>query len=108
LHCQGFNEEREWRVFHSPSYEPEGKLIYEIQDIGGTPQPIQKVILKDDPDKGIVGIEIPELIDKVIIGPTQYPWMMQEAFAQLLFCAGIQPLEAALRRVVVSHIPLRR
>ena len=100
----GFSEEREWRVVYCPTLEKSRYLTKEIRVIKGVPQPIYKIPLKDIPEVGFFGA-IPKLIDRIIIGPTQYPWALAEAFAQLLDEGGV---EDAARKVCVSDIPLRR
>jgi hypothetical protein len=100
----GFREEREWRVIYSPTYERSDHITIDVQSIGGTPQPISKIPLSDIPDEGLVGIEIPALVERVIIGPTQYPWVIREAFVAVLSAAGMPDPPS---RVIVSDIPLR-
>lgn len=100
----GFKEEREWRVTHSPSLEHSDRLIKEIRLIGGTPQTIYKIPLKNVPEEGFTGAEIPELIERIIIGPTQYPVALSTAFFDLLESAGVKD---AANRIVVSDIPIR-
>ena len=100
----GFQEEREWRVVYSPRLEKSNRLVKDIQVIGGTPQPIYKIPLQNVPEEGFVGAEIPELLDRIIIGPTQYPMAAFEAFEHLLSEAGVdQPAS----RIFISDIPLR-
>ena len=95
----------EWRVVYSPSMEESQHLKKEIRVIRGIPQPIYKIPLKDIPDEGLIGIEIPALLDRIIIGPSQYPQVMYEAFCDLLSEAGVkEPRE----KVFVSYIPLRQ
>jgi hypothetical protein len=101
----GFSEEKEWRIVYCPTYQKSEFLKKEIQVIGGTPQPIYKIPLKNISDEGLVGVEIPELLDRIIIGPTEYPSAMREAFTQLLMDAGVK--EAGCK-VFVSDIPVRR
>jgi hypothetical protein len=86
----GFLEEKEWRVVYSPSAELSPYLIKEIQSIGGVPQPIYKIPLKDIPEEGLSGAEIPALLDRIIIGPTEYPLAIREAFLQLPSDAGVE------------------
>jgi Protein of unknown function (DUF2971) len=100
----GFREEREWRVIYSPKYEKSGRLIEDFQTIGGTPQRIFKLPLKNVPDEGFFGAEIPELVDRVIVGPTKYPYEIREAIVSCLLKRGLVDVE---NRVVVSDIPLR-
>ena len=100
----GFHEEREWRVVYSPKLEKSDRLLKEIRVIGGTPQPIYKIPLQNVPEEGFVGAEIPEIIDRIIIGPTEYPAAAREAFEQLLSEAGVDDPGS---RIFVSDIPLR-
>jgi hypothetical protein len=72
--------------------------------IGGIPQPIYKIPLKDIPEEGFVGAEIPALIERIIIGPTQFPLVTYEAFVELLSKAGVAE---AQKKVFISDIPLR-
>ena len=72
--------------------------------ISGVPQPVYKIPLNDLPDEGLVGLRIPELVDRVIIGPTDYPLAMFDAFTDALHEAGV---EKPHERVFVSNIPLR-
>lgn len=101
----GFVEEREWRVYYSPTLESSQKIRKEIEIINGTPQPVCKIDLVDDPQSGLNGLEVPALIDRIIIGPMQYPWVAAEAFTQLLSDAGVAD---APSRVWISDIPLRQ
>ena len=101
----GFHEEREWRVLYCPTYEKSEHIRTEIESVGGTPQPVCKIPLRDIPEEGFLGIEIPSLVDRIIIGPCRYPWVVREAFVSILGDAGItDPHE----RVVMSEIPLRQ
>lgn len=100
----GFSEEREWRVVHSPQFEPSQRLIKEVRAIQGMPQPIYKIPLRNVPEEGFMGAEIPELIDRIIIGPTDYSVAALEAFRDLLSEAGV---DNPLDRISVSNIPLR-
>jgi hypothetical protein len=76
----GFKEEKEWRVVHCPGIYPSNHLIRDIQPVKGVPQPIYKIPLKDIPDEGLTGINIPALVNRIIIGQTKYPLAMGEAF----------------------------
>jgi hypothetical protein len=101
----GFHEEREWRVIYSPTFARSDRIATETVTIGGVPQPISKIPLRDVPDEGLRGLEIPSLVDRVIIGPTEYPNVIREAFLGALTNAGVPD---AAQRIVVSDIPLRR
>jgi hypothetical protein len=80
------------------------RLTKEVSDILGTPQTIYKIPLHDIPDEELVGVEIPSLIDRIIIGPCNYPLPIYKAFLELLTAAGVSD---AANRIKVSNIPLR-
>lgn len=104
LKHEGFHEEREWRLIHSPQLRPSSLLRKATETIGGVPQIIYKIPLENRPPENIVGVEIPELIERVIIGPSNYPIPIGEAFAAALQVAGMKDAPA---RVFASNIPLR-
>jgi hypothetical protein len=100
----GFIEEREWRVIHAPQFEKSTRLTVAIESIGGTPQRVFKIPLQNVPEDDLSGIEIPELIDRIVVGPTKFPNEIQDAFIHLLSAAGVQNAAA---KVVISNLPLR-
>jgi hypothetical protein len=104
LKHEGFAEEREWRLVHFPHLDPSPMILQSIEVIDGTPQIICKIPLRDNPGENITGVEIPTLVDRVIIRPTAYPIAIYSAFVAALQGAGMTD---APSRVVVSGIPLR-
>lgn len=104
LKHEGFAEEREWRVIYLPHALPSEHVERSVEVIGGIPQTVFKVPLVNKPESQIVGVGIPELIDRIIVGPSVYPMPIQEAFVSLLTGAGMAD---AVSRVAVSLIPLR-
>ncbi len=100
----GFHEELEWRVVHSPSYEPSERVIRAVETIQGVPQNVIKVPLKNYPEEGFVGAELPELLERIIIGPTQHPRAIAGAFRDLLSQAKVAEPE---KKIFISDIPLR-
>ena len=105
----GFEEELEWRVTHNPNLHPSPHLTRSIETIRGVPQPVYKIPLRNIPaavpTERLDGIEIPQLVERVIIGPTQFPTAVCEAIVAKLEQAGIVD---AWKRVVISGIPLRQ
>ena len=98
----GFFEEREWRVIYTPQMGQSPHVRMEIESVNGIPQPICKFALREIPDIGYFGIEIPALLDRIIVGPTEYPNTILEAFITLLADAGVQnPVD----RVHMTGIP---
>ena len=61
----GFKEEKEWRVllFDSSSINGKEKVFSKTKVINGIPQRVYQLNIKSD---------LPDLLDHVIIGPTQY------------------------------------
>jgi hypothetical protein len=101
----GFKEEKEWRIIHSPWPESSQHLRRDVEVVRGIPQPVYKIPLKNIPEEGFTGATIPELLDRVIIGPTDHSFAAYEAFVSLLNEAGV---ENANTKVFTSHIPLRQ
>lgn len=100
----GFAEEREWRVAHTPTMNVSTVLTKEVRTIAGVPQVIYKLPLQDFPEEPTFSTAIPHLLDRLIIGPTEYPLAMYHSFVELLESAGVKDANS---RVVVSDIPLR-
>ena len=100
----GFHEEREWRVVASPVMHPTDHATLGVEVIRGTPQAVLKLDLQNHPDKGLVGLAIPELLDRIIIGPCELPQVISSAFQKLLAEAEVPDPE---KKIIVSDIPLR-
>ena len=102
----GFREEYEWRVWFRPTDipDPTAVLSEKVVVIGGVPQKVWVLPLRDDSEKGLHQADIGSLLDRIIIGPTAYPYVSATAFVKLLEGAGVRD---AGDRVVVSEIPLR-
>jgi hypothetical protein len=104
LKHEAFHEEREWRVIHAPQRHSGEHIKSSIEVIGGLPQRIYKIPLRSEPEIGLTGLSADELIDRIIIGPTQYPAAMFDAFVSALAEAGVRQPES---RVRISQIPVR-
>ena len=101
----GFSEEREWRIVYTPWLSASEAITSRRLVIGETPQVVQVIRLEDREDIGFVGVSPNALLKKVIIGPTENPYILYKAFVSLLEDAGVQN---AGEKVVVSKIPIRR
>lgn len=101
----GFAEEREWRVFYSPRFEGESEWIEPaVEILGGVPQHLMKLHLRDNLEKNIVGVAPKSLLNRVIVGPCDYPLQVRAAIGDAMMQAGIDiPLEL----MWMSLIPLR-
>jgi hypothetical protein len=101
---EGFKEEREWRVIYLPDLYPSKLILRSIETINGVPQNVYKIPLEDNPTENVTGISIPQLVERVIIGPSEYSLPLYEVFKVALEEAG---LENSASRVIISDIPLR-
>lgn len=101
-----FDEENEWRVIHYPNpFMNRADPPCEIVSINGKVQRIYKVPMENQPEKALQNAAPNELIERIIIGPTQNYELVRAAFVKLLRDAGIASPET---KVEFSGIPLRR
>ena len=100
----GFKEEREWRIFYSPTQDPSPVIEADFATVDGVPQQIHKIPLADDPAHGLIKADVVNILDRVIIGPSPQPFTIWRAFVALLRSVGVPDPE---ERVVASDIPLR-
>lgn len=100
----GFSEEKEWRIFYRPNQQHSKVMEKRIEVLGGVPQVVYALPLKDDPENGLHGADIPSLLDRIIVGPTDYPYVAVQAFRYVLEEAKV---ENHIEKVVSSDIPLR-
>lgn len=101
----GFAEEKEWRVIYSPTMLKTDRIPFDIETVGGVPQRVHKLRMMNYPDDGFTGATLPELLEEIIIGPTQSTWTIYDALVAKLEEAGVKDAESKVR---VSDIPLRR
>jgi hypothetical protein len=105
LKHRAFLEEREWRIVYRPNQYPNGKLRKIVESVKGIPQKIYVLDLKNIPEENFFGVEIPELIDRILIGPNEHPLAMRQAFVHELSIAGVPNPE---RKIHITAIPLRQ
>jgi hypothetical protein len=101
----GFFEEREWRVIYSPIFLRSDRIVQAVETIDGSPQVVCKLPLKNIPEEGLTGLELPEFVERVIIGPSKFPAGIFDALLSVLGEAGV---ENPTGKIVVSDIPLRQ
>lgn len=100
-----FAEEREWRVFYSPAFEGASDWIEPSNEVvHGVPQSVMKLMLRDDPERGIRGVAPATLVERLIIGPSEYPLQIFDSLATSLAAAGV---EEPADKIFISNIPLR-
>lgn len=99
-----FSEEREWRVIYLPALDRSPVIEEALETIGGLPQIVQKIPLRDDKAVGLHGADIPNLIQMLIVGPSEFPLVIRDA---LLTAMREAKVDAPNDKVRVSWIPLR-
>ena len=100
----GFAEEAEWRLVHRPNAFPSSLLRKNMLAVNGVPQRLYELPLLDENESNIAGLDPRNLVDRVIIGPTNHPRTIWNAFVESLEELGF---EDAANRVHCSDIPLR-
>lgn len=104
LKHKGFHEEREWRAIYAPKLFPSSLMESSTEIIGGIPQPVFKILIDRRVSDILADLDLSTLFDRLVIGPSPYPWPMYESFVAALTEAGIAD---AGNRVWVSDIPIR-
>jgi Protein of unknown function (DUF2971) len=104
LKHEGFHEEREWRAIYAPKSRPSSLMESSTEVIGGIPQTVYRIPLDAVFSEVLTDLDISRMFDRLIVGPTQYPWPMYEAFTAALTTAGVADAD---KRVFISEIPIR-
>lgn len=108
-----FEEEREWRVIYAPTMllreglmdeQQLKKVPTEIMTLGGVPQRVYSIPFQNHPEQDFMGATIPEILDRVLIGPSPDAYAIAQAFVAELSVCGV---EDAHSKVQITHIPLR-
>jgi hypothetical protein len=104
LKHEGFREEREWRAIYIPKHAPSPLMESSIESVGGVPQTVYKLPIDETVSEALRGLDLSHIFDRLIIGPSPYPWVMYEALVAALQQAGVTD---AQDRVWASNIPIR-
>ncbi|HCN71932.1 MAG TPA: hypothetical protein DIS96_09515 [Pusillimonas sp.] len=108
-----FKEEKEWRVIYTPTLLPENeakkqkqlmRVPAKIMSLGGVPQKVYTIPLRDYPDEDFIGATVPELLDRVLIGPSQDSYAIAQAYIAELKRRQVPNAES---KVIITDIPLR-
>lgn len=108
-----FMEEREWRVIYDPmklhrselmTEEQQRRVPTEIMSLGGVPQRTYSIPFQNYPEEGFTGATAPELIERILIGPTADGYAIAQAFVSELEAVGV---EDAANKVIITGVPLR-
>jgi hypothetical protein len=104
LKHEGFHEEREWRAIYTPKRWPSPLMQSSTEVVAGVPQVVYKVPLDGSASPLIADLDFTQVFDRLIVGPTPYPWPIYGAFVEALKATGVPNAE---ERVFVSNIPIR-
>jgi hypothetical protein len=72
--------------------------------VGGIPQVVYRVPFDVRVADALSQFDLAHIFDRLIIGPSQYPWSMPEAFMTALKNAGVAEPQ---KQIVLSGIPIR-
>lgn len=75
-----------------------------IMSLHGVPQRVYAIPFKDYPDEGFIGATVPDLIDRILIGPSTDAHMIAQAFVSELQRLNVPD---AHLKVTVTGVPLR-
>ncbi len=104
LKHDGYSEEREWRAIYSPKLAASKLMGVSTQVIGGVPQIFHELPLDVTVEPVLADLDLARMFDRLIIGASQFPLPIADAFTEALSKAGVSD---AGNRVVVSGIPIR-
>lgn len=100
----GFEEEHEWRVILNDRLFRKPVCKQEVECIRGVPQLVYKLPLISYSEFGVSGLTPNELLDRVIIGPSEHANLISAAIIKALEDSGVTDPKD---RVSSSNIPLR-
>ncbi|KKC37937.1 hypothetical protein WH87_09775 [Devosia epidermidihirudinis] len=101
---RGFAEEQEWRMLHILGHHNIGVLEQDVESVSGSPQNVLKLKLENPKEIPDIGISVPELLERIIVGPCEFPDGIAEGFVKVLEKLGVKD---AADRVTISDTPLR-
>jgi hypothetical protein len=104
LKHEGFHEEREWRAIYTPKRWSSPMMESSTEVVAGVPQIIYKIPFDGTVSPLIADLDFAQVFERLIVGPTPYPWPIYGAFVEALKATGVPKAE---ERVFVSGIPIR-
>jgi|SRR5215472_511158 len=104
LKHEGFHEEREWRAIYTPKRWSSPLMESSTEVLAGVPQIVYKIPLDGSVAPQIADVDFAQVFDRLIVGPTPYPWPVGMAFVEALKAAGVANAEG---RIFASDIPIR-
>jgi hypothetical protein len=105
LKHEGFHEEREWRAIYGPKRLHSPLMTSSTEVVAGVPQFVYQLPLDARVSDALSDLDLAKIFDRLIIGPSQYPHVMKEAFEKALAAAGVKV--DRYMGVYASGIPIR-
>jgi hypothetical protein len=99
----GFAEEREWRVYHVDGMSERGLTSISKEVVRGQERSVCKLPFREPPGRSL-GVTIPELLHRVILGPMDSRAAIKAEIIELLIARGVTDAD---QRVVESDTPYR-
>ena len=84
---------------------PAPRIKPEIVTWGGVPQKIYNVEMKSYPEEEFVGAELDQVLNEIVIGPTDQPNIIKDAYLDTLKQIGVSD---PANRIRLSGTPLRK
>jgi|SRR5271169_2603489 len=100
----GFSEEQEWRAIYLPTLDSSELMKPVSRTVAGIPQRIYELPLDANLSPKLQDIDLARLFERLIIGPTQFPWVIGDTLIAELSEIGVQN---AGGKVFASDIPIR-
>jgi hypothetical protein len=100
------HEEKEWRIVHHPRLWRSDRVKSEVVTYNGSPELVYQMPLQSFEDEGLKNISIPELVERVIIGPMN-PDRAANARRALLEVMTDVKIPDPENKLFVSTLPLR-
>lgn len=100
----GFAEEQEWRVIHMPTVIPIQSRLRRRDGMLDPSQTIFEIPLENDAAAGLVGLAPGEIIERIIVGPSNRTGDIRAGLEAALADAGVADPSGIIS---VSGIPLR-
>ena len=89
LKHEGFHEEREWRAIYTPKRWSSPLMQSSTEVVAGVPQVIYQLPLDGSVSPLVADLDFARVFDRLIVGPTPYPWPIYGAFVEVLKAAGV-------------------
>jgi len=104
LKHEGFEEEKEWRAIYVPQVNKSALMKADVEIVAGVPQHVFKLPLDKDVSAEVAALDLANVFDRLIIGPSPYPWVVFQSFVEELTKAGVANAD---KKVFTSGIPIR-